>query len=90
MTLPAILVEPLIRAALAEDLGRAGDLTTELTIPPGTRARALLRARRSGRIAGLDAALLAFRLLGPRLAIEVGVPDGERCRSGRHHRRHRW
>ena len=82
MTLPAILVEPLIRAALAEDLGRAGDLTTELTIPPGTRARALLRARRSGRIAGLDAALLAFRLLGPRLAIEVGVPDGADAAPG--------
>jgi nicotinate-nucleotide pyrophosphorylase (carboxylating) len=82
MSLPVTLVEPLIRAALAEDLGRAGDLTTELTVPPGTRVQALLRARRAGRIAGLDAALLAFRLLDPRLAIEIALPDGADAAPG--------
>jgi nicotinate-nucleotide pyrophosphorylase (carboxylating) len=82
MTLPTLLLEPLIRAALAEDLGRAGDLTTELTIPAGTRARALLRARQAGRVAGLDAALLAFRLLDPSLRIEVCRPDGADAAPG--------
>jgi nicotinate-nucleotide pyrophosphorylase (carboxylating) len=76
MTLPATLVEPLLRQALAEDLGRAGDLTSALTVPLGTRVRAHLRSRATGRVAGLDAALLAFRLLDPDLAIEVAAPDG--------------
>jgi nicotinate-nucleotide pyrophosphorylase (carboxylating) len=76
VTIPALLLEPLVRAALAEDLGRAGDLTTDLVVPEGTRARAALCARRPGRIAGLDAALLAFRLLDPNLRLEVAVPDG--------------
>ena len=75
-SLPAVLVEPVIRAALAEDLGRAGDLTTELTVPAQARARAYLRARRPGRIAGLDVALLAFRLLDPELRLKVALPDG--------------
>jgi nicotinate-nucleotide pyrophosphorylase (carboxylating) len=74
--LASFLVEPVIRAALAEDLGRAGDLTTELTVPADARARASIRARRHGRIAGLDAALLSFRLLDPELRLEVVLPDG--------------
>ena len=80
--LPAILVEPLVRATLAEDLGRAGDLTTDLVVPAHARARASLRARRPGRIAGLDAALLAFRLLDPGLRIEVFQPDGSDVATG--------
>ncbi|HEX8374219.1 MAG TPA: nicotinate-nucleotide diphosphorylase (carboxylating), partial [Geminicoccaceae bacterium] len=80
--LPSFLVEPTIRAALAEDLGRAGDLTTELTVPTEARARAMIRARRPGRIAGLDAALLAFRLLDPDLRLEVALPDGADAAPG--------
>lgn len=80
--LPAVLVEPVVRAALAEDLGQAGDLTTDLVVPAEARARAALRARRPGRIAGLDTALLAFRLLDPGLRLEVRLGDGSDVAAG--------
>ncbi len=63
--LPRLLYEPLVRAALSEDFGLGGDLTSEATVPAGTRATALLVARRPGVLAGLEPALLAFRLLDP-------------------------
>ncbi|MEM8963075.1 MAG: carboxylating nicotinate-nucleotide diphosphorylase [Acidobacteriota bacterium] len=54
-----------VRAALAEDLGRAGDLTTDAVVPIGERARGLIVARRAGCLAGLDVAAEAFRALEP-------------------------
>ncbi|MBD5607095.1 MAG: nicotinate-nucleotide diphosphorylase (carboxylating), partial [Candidatus Eremiobacteraeota bacterium] len=56
-----LLYETLVSAALAEDLGLGGDLTSEATVPAGRRARASLVARQAGTVAGLDAALFAFR-----------------------------
>jgi nicotinate-nucleotide pyrophosphorylase (carboxylating) len=75
--LPQIVYEPIVRAALAEDFGLGGDITSEATVPSGTRATALLVARREGVLAGLDPALLAFRLLDPGVRIEVLARDGE-------------
>ena len=75
--LPRLLYEPLVRAALSEDFGLGGDLTSEATVPAGTRATALLVARRPGVLAGLDPALLAFRLLDPGVSIDVRARDGE-------------
>ncbi len=72
-----LLYEPLVRAALTEDLGIAGDLTSEATIAPGTRARAALVARAPGVLAGLDIALHAFRLLDAQVAADIRVRDGE-------------
>jgi nicotinate-nucleotide pyrophosphorylase (carboxylating) len=63
--LPAIMVEPSVRAALLEDLGRAGDLTTDAIVPASARAETALVARQPGIVAGLDAASLAFRLIDP-------------------------
>jgi nicotinate-nucleotide pyrophosphorylase (carboxylating) len=74
--LPAFLVEPLVRAALAEDLGRAGDLTTDTVVPADARARGVLNARKAGVVAGLDVAEIAFRLLDPGARVEVVRPDG--------------
>ena len=74
--LPTIMLEPLVRAALLEDLGRAGDLTTDAIVPPGARTTTALVARQPGVIAGLDVAILAFRLIAPDIAIEVHRPDG--------------
>jgi nicotinate-nucleotide pyrophosphorylase (carboxylating) len=71
-----LLIEPQIRAALEEDIGRAGDVTSELTIPADQQAHARLVARKPGHIAGLVAAKIAFRLIDPGLAFEVAVPDG--------------
>lgn len=80
--LPRVIVEPLVRAALAEDLGRAGDVTTDATIPPGTRARARLVARQHGVAAGLDVARLAFGLVDPDLPLTLHAQDGDRVAPG--------
>ncbi len=77
-----LTVEPIIRAALAEDLGRAGDITTDSIIPADAVATARIVARKDGRVAGLDAALIAFRLLDPGVAVEIAVADGGDVRPG--------
>ena len=76
MPLPTVMLEPLVRAALLEDLGRAGDLTTDAIVPPGTQAKTALVARQPGVVAGLDLAALAFRLIAPDIAIGIEKPDG--------------
>ena len=78
----ALLVEPLVHQALEEDLGRAGDITSDLTIAAGTQATARLVARKSGTIAGLIAAEAAFRLVDPALKFSVSAPDGTAVQSG--------
>ncbi len=76
--LPAVMLEPLVRMALLEDLGRAGDLTTDAIVPPGLQTTTALVARQPGVVAGLDLAALAFRLIAPDIAFEVSKPDGTR------------
>jgi nicotinate-nucleotide pyrophosphorylase (carboxylating) len=77
-----ILIEPIVRAALLEDLGRAGDITTDAIVPPDAQVGAVLAARQPGVVAGLEAALLAFELLDPNLAIEILRGDGSRVERG--------
>ena len=81
-SLPPILYEHLIRDALREDLGRAGDLTTDGIVPDGLRVQAEVRTRREGRVAGLEASLLAFRLLDPEVELEILRRDGEDAAAG--------
>ena len=73
-----ILIEPIVRAALLEDLGRAGDITSDAIVPDQTRTKGVIAARQAGVLAGLDAALLAFELLDPELRIERLCSDGSR------------
>jgi nicotinate-nucleotide pyrophosphorylase (carboxylating) len=80
--LPSIMIEPLVRAALLEDLGRRGDITTDAIVPVEARARTALVARQPGRIAGLDLALLAFRLIDSAIEVAVERPDGSRLAPG--------
>ena len=77
-----LIVEPIVRAALLEDLGRAGDITTEAVVPAEATVGAGIAARQPGVLAGLDAALLAFELLDPALRIERRRTDGERISRG--------
>jgi len=77
-----ILIEPVVRAALLEDLGRAGDITTEAVVPPEATVEALVAARQPGVLAGLDASLLAFELLDPTLRIERLCLDGAQISRG--------
>jgi nicotinate-nucleotide pyrophosphorylase (carboxylating) len=76
------LLEPLVRAALREDLGRAGDITSAAVVPAKARVEAAIVARGEGVIAGLDAALLAFELLDPAIAIERLCADGDAVGRG--------
>ncbi len=77
-----LLYEELIRRALAEDLGLAGDLTTDSIVPPDARADAVVVARGGGRVAGLEAALSVFRLLDGKIEAETPVPDGSDAPAG--------
>jgi len=81
-TLYPLLYEPLVERALAEDLGRAGDLTSDAVLPAGLAAEGRVVARAAGRIAGLPPSLAAFRLLDPRLEIDVRAADGEDAAAG--------
>jgi nicotinate-nucleotide pyrophosphorylase (carboxylating) len=74
--LPDVMLEPLVRATLLEDLGRAGDLTTDTIVPPDVRAKMTIRARQPGIVAGMDLARLAFWLVDPRIALRIDAPDG--------------
>ncbi|HKO88926.1 MAG TPA: carboxylating nicotinate-nucleotide diphosphorylase [Burkholderiales bacterium] len=80
--LPDLLVEPLVRAALAEDLGRAGDITSAAIFPPGTQMRAVMATRKPGILAGIQTARLAFRLIDPLLDIQMLKQDGEKLAPG--------
>ena len=76
------MLEPAIRAALLEDLGRAGDITSDAVIPAGTRATAVIRAREAGVAAGLDAARIAFELVDPALDVTQSAADGAQVAPG--------
>ncbi|MGH6973865.1 MAG: carboxylating nicotinate-nucleotide diphosphorylase [Stellaceae bacterium] len=80
--LPTIMVEPLVRAALLEDLGRAGDITTDAIVPVDMRATTALVARKAGVVAGLDCAAIAFRLIEPGLKVDIARPDGSVVAAG--------
>jgi nicotinate-nucleotide pyrophosphorylase (carboxylating) len=80
--LPRHLVESAILNALAEDLGQAGDLTSQAVLSPDAWAVASLSAREVGIIAGLDLAAAAFRLVGDGVSFETQITDGHRVEAG--------
>lgn len=80
--LSPILIEDAVRRALAEDLGRAGDITTLATIPGDTPAAATLIAREPGIICGLDFARTAFRSINPAIGFECWSHDGAHAGKG--------
>ena len=77
----SLLIEPIVRHALEEDLGRAGDITSDLTIPGDARGNAKLIARAGGTISGIVTAECTFRLVDPELSFAVKVPDGSSVQS---------
>ena len=81
-SLPRLTIEPLVRAALAEDLGRAGDLTTDSIIAADATAEVAIVSREPGVIAGLACAELAWQLVDPRIVLTIEAPDGSRVRPG--------
>jgi nicotinate-nucleotide pyrophosphorylase (carboxylating) len=77
-----LMYEPLVRTALLEDLGRAGDITADAIVPADQRASLALRGRQPGVIAGLDVARCAFQTISPAIRIEIERPDGSVVTSG--------
>jgi len=80
--LPDLLIDPVVRAALLEDLGRAGDITAAACVPAGARLNARFAARKAGRIAGLDCARLAIAALDPAASFKVLIADGSDAPAG--------
>jgi nicotinate-nucleotide pyrophosphorylase (carboxylating) len=74
--LPDLIIEPLVRLALAEDLGRGGDITTDAVIPANTRMKAVVNAREAGVAAGYDAARLALKLVDPQATWTTLIAEG--------------
>lgn len=80
--LPDLLIEPVVRAALAEDLGRAGDVTSRACIPAGARMRAVFSARKAGVLAGIDCVRLAVLAMDPGTSIALKRRDGDAFDAG--------
>ncbi len=80
--LPDVLIQPIIQAALLEDLGRAGDITASACIPAGRRLQARFVARSPGVIAGLACARLAMAALDPSARFDAVTPDGAQVEAG--------
>lgn len=80
--LPDLILEPLVRAALVEDLGAYGDITTRTVVRAGTTVTARLRAREAGVVSGMQVAAIAFRLVDPTLAVRTLIADAAPVRPG--------
>jgi nicotinate-nucleotide pyrophosphorylase (carboxylating) len=80
--LPDLILDPIVRLAITEDLGQAGDVTSDICIPKNARATAQLVAREEGRIAGLDAAALALKLIDPEAHMQIHIADGKDAPAG--------
>ncbi|ACM36587.1 MULTISPECIES: carboxylating nicotinate-nucleotide diphosphorylase [Rhizobium/Agrobacterium group] len=81
-SLPRVIVEPLVRNALSEDLGLAGDITSMAVIPADHRSTVQIASRRDGVIAGLDVSAIAFELVDPGLVMTPHVSDGAAVKAG--------
>jgi nicotinate-nucleotide pyrophosphorylase (carboxylating) len=76
------VLEPIVKLALAEDLGAAGDVTTDAMIDPDAQGRWAARARKAGVVAGLDAAMLAGWMIDSDIHFTITAPDGARVKAG--------
>ena len=77
-----VLLKPLVEDALAEDLGRRGDVTSQATIPADMQAQLQIKARQSGVICGMDLARLSFALVDANIEFVAQVQDGETVAAG--------
>jgi nicotinate-nucleotide pyrophosphorylase (carboxylating) len=77
-----VLLKPLVENALAEDLGRRGDVTSQATIPADMQAQLQIKARQAGVICGIDLARLSFALVDAQIEFIAQVQDGETVEAG--------
>lgn len=81
-TLHPLIFQPILRRALEEDLGLAGDMTSDVVVPEHARAHASLVSRKPGRIAGLQVALATFAILSPEITTHSQHEDGDDVTAG--------
>lgn len=81
-SLPDVLIEPVVRMALAEDLGRAGDVTAMACIPADARMKAAFAARKAGVLAGIDCVRLAVLAMDPKASVDLRLKDGAAFEAG--------
>ncbi|MEG1453164.1 carboxylating nicotinate-nucleotide diphosphorylase [Brevundimonas sp.] len=81
-TLPDLVIEPVVRLALAEDLGRCGDVTAQACIPEDARMKAQFCARQDGVMAGGAAVRIACLMMDPQARVDVRVHDGSFIKKG--------
>ena len=77
-----VLIDPVVRAALAEDLGRAGDITSQACVDPQARLQVQFAVRQGGVISGLDCARLAMAAMDPALRFSAQRRDGDHVQPG--------
>lgn len=80
--LAEVLLKPLVEAALTEDLGRRGDVTSQATIPADMQAQLQIKARQAGVICGMDLACLSFALIDEQIEFIAKVNDGATVEAG--------
>ena len=80
--LPDVILEPIVKMALREDLGAAGDITTDAIIDPEARGKWVIRAREAGVVAGMDAANFTSWCVDPDILFQVHKPDGASVKAG--------
>ncbi|MGJ8562141.1 MAG: carboxylating nicotinate-nucleotide diphosphorylase [Alphaproteobacteria bacterium] len=80
--LPPTIIEPMVRRALDEDFGNAGDVTANLLIPETARATLFFRARDTGVIAGMQAAQITYKMVDPDVVLTVMKGNGSRVSKG--------
>ena len=80
--LAKVLLKPLVEAALMEDLGRRGDVTSQATIPADMQAQLQIKARQAGVICGMDLARLSFALIDEQIEFIAKVNDGATVEAG--------
>ena len=80
--LPDLVIEPIVRAALAEDLGHAGDVTSAACVDPQARLSVQFAARQAGVLAGLDCARLALTLIDSDIRFQATANDGDQVAAG--------
>ena len=80
--LDEVLLRPLVEAALTEDLGRRGDVTSQATIPADMQAKLEIKARQAGVICGMDLARLSFAMVDSQIEFVAQVADGEWVDAG--------
>jgi len=82
LSLPRDLVEAAVASALAEDLGLAGDITSEATIPAGAPAAGAIATRKAGVVAGVQLAEAAFKVVDGNTRVDVLIADGGQLKAG--------